>query len=299
MALRRSSFPTTTPTTTATPSRWGGCSPSTAPSSPSPTSVTRTGSRWSSSRPRSCWPGAQPRSERPTCPSHVVVNPATSEGLTELAESEEGRHHHLRLRIPHCGRHSQAGDLRPQTPARGTVGDRRRPGRPPHEPGGQRRHGRRDRRGRSETRGRRRTASPRRLARMSSSIGCGPVDLLVVGSRPEAPEGRVDAQRLERLRGRGGHLPGDRDPARDRDQLRGGSGPSLPLRDQDDGRDRGVAAVDPTLRGRPLDLAGVPPGRHLRQRREGAVERVDLDLDRGRRRAPLARALRPRRARRG
>ena len=73
----------------------------------------------------------------------------------------------------------------------GPLGDRRRPGRPAREPGGQRQHRRRHRRGRRGRPRRPPRASPPRSAATVAEHGSGPLDLLVVGSRPEAPAGKV------------------------------------------------------------------------------------------------------------
>ena len=87
--------------------------------------------------------------------------------------------------------HRQAGHLRPQTAARRAGGDRRRPGGAARPPLGQRQHRRRDRRGRSDAA--RQTAESLAAALGATVVeyGAGPVDLLVVGSRPESPQGKV------------------------------------------------------------------------------------------------------------
>ena len=48
----------------------------------------RSAARSSRRRPRSCWPAAPASVGAPDMPRHVVVNPGTSVGLTELAERE-------------------------------------------------------------------------------------------------------------------------------------------------------------------------------------------------------------------
>ena len=121
------------------------------------------------------------------------------------------RRDRLRLRVPDRARHLEAGHLRPQTAARRPLGDRRRAGR--------------------AARGRRLgvntvgvidegdSAARETAESLAAALGAtvagraGPLDLLVVGSRPEAPAGKVVLSAAERLRGRGGQLPGAGDPA--------------------------------------------------------------------------------------
>ena len=136
-------------------------------------------------------PRRQLRSAPPTCPATSSSTPATSVGLTELAERQRRRRDRLRLRVPDRAGHRQAGHLGPQTAARRPGRDRRRPGRP-----ARRRRRCRSTRSASSTRATR--AARETATSLASALGAGvaehgsgPVDLLVVGSRPEAPAGKV------------------------------------------------------------------------------------------------------------
>ena len=227
----------------------------------------------------------------PEMPRHVVVNASTSDGLTELAEREDADIVVFGSDYRTAAGPAEARDRRPQNAARRARGDRRRPGRPARSPSvrvstiGVIDEGDETARETAESlaaalgatvaRLRRRPRRPARR-RLAARVAAGP----------------GDPQRRQRLRGRGRDLPGARGPARHGDQLRRRLRPSLPLPDQDDGRDRGVAAVDPTLRGLPLDLSRLPPRGHLGQGRQSPIERLDLDLDRRRRRPLRSRALR-------
>ena len=160
----------------------------------------------------------------PDMSRHVVVNPGTSVGLAELAERENADIIVFGSEYRTADGHGQARDLGPQTAARRPGGDRRRPGRPARAP-----LGAASTRSASSTRA---TQAARETAdSLAAALGAsvaefngGPVDLLVVGSRPESPRGEGHAQRLQRLRGRGRDLPGPGGRARRRAQLRRASG---------------------------------------------------------------------------
>ena len=105
--------------------------------------------------------------------------------------ARERRRDRLRLRVPHRPGHGQARDLGPQTAARRPGGDRRRPGRPALAT-----------RRSASTRSASSTRATRAPGETADSLaaalgasvaehGAGPVDLLVVGSRPESPQGKV------------------------------------------------------------------------------------------------------------
>ena len=251
---------------------------------------------------------AGPRRRLGRRPGHAAPRrrqPRTSVGLAELAERENADVDRLRLRVPHRRRHGQARDLGPQAAAGRPGGDRRRTGGPALAPVGQRQHGRRHRRGRRGRAGRPPRASPRRSAPRSRDARRRPVDLLVVGSRPEAPQGQGHPQRLQRLRGRGGDLPGDGRPARrhglaSRLRSPASAGCRPPPRNEDDGRDLRVAAVDPLadaspsrspLRPWPATIAASgssgesvsttkAPGRRRRRARRRASRRVTSSAER-------------------
>ncbi len=126
----------------------------------------------------------------PDMPRHVVVNPGTSVGLTEIAERENAdvivfgseyrtapglvkpgiSAHKLLLGGPAAIAVAPAGLHTAPSVSINTVGiiDEGDAGRPPDR------------------------GKPRRRARRPvGEYGSGPVDLLVVGSRPEAPQGKV------------------------------------------------------------------------------------------------------------
>ena len=257
---RRSSFPTTTPTTTATRWRSAGCSPSPAPSSRSPTSATPTAERSSRRRPRSCWPAAPPRSARPDMPRHVVVNPGTSVGLTELAERENADVIVFGSEYRTAPGTGQARDLGPQTAARRPGGDRRRPGRP----------ARRTRRSAS-TRSASSTRATRPPAQTADSLAAAlGASVAEHGARPGRPAGRrLAARRRRRARST---LSAASDYAVEAATYpvlvipRGVAldfGARRPARlarpdDEDHGRDLRVAAVDP-LRASALEVDAAAP----------------------------------------
>ena len=162
----------------------------------------------------------------PDMPQHVVVNPSTSDGLTELAERENAD-----VIVFGSEYRTAPGLVKPGISAHklllgGPAAIAVAPAGLRSQPVGQRQHDRRHRRGRPGRAGRPRRASPRRSAPRWPSTAAGRVDLLVVGSRPEAPAGQGRPQRRQRLRGRGGDLPGAGRPARRRDQLRRGQSPA-------------------------------------------------------------------------
>ena len=85
----------------------------------------------------------------PDMPRHVVVNPATSVGLTELAEREDADVDRLRLRVPHRARASSSPASRLTNCC--SAARRRSPSRRPAcatNPSVERQHRRRHRRGR-------------------------------------------------------------------------------------------------------------------------------------------------------
>ena len=126
----------------------------------------------------------------PDMARHIVINPNTSVGLSELAEAEGADVIVFGSEYRTAAGTGQAGDLGPQTAARRPVDDRRRAGGAARAPRGRRQHRRRDRRGRRGGAGDR--GQPRGGARRERRQATrGPVDLLVVGSRPESPQGRV------------------------------------------------------------------------------------------------------------
>ena len=127
----------------------------------------------------------------PDMPRHVVVNPGTSVGLAELAEREGAD-----IIVFGSEYRTAAGTVKPGISAHklllgGPSAIAVAPAGTARASLGQRQHGRRHRRGRRGRTGDRRRASPRRSAPPSSSSAAARVDLLVVGSRPEAPQGKV------------------------------------------------------------------------------------------------------------
>ena len=192
----------------------------------------------------------------PDMPSHVVVNPATSVGLTELAEREGAD-----VIVFGSEYRTANGLVKPGISAHklllgGPLGDRRRSRRPALQPGALGQHRRRHRRGRRGRPGDRR--QPRRGARRDrrrARLGPGRPARRRLASGGPAGQGRP--QRRQRLRGRGGDLPGagrSRAASRwtspvPRPSHRRDSAPTAsPAVDEDHGRDRGVAAVDPLPR---------------------------------------------------
>ena len=113
-----SSFPTTTPTTTATRSRSGACWRSRAPSSRSPTCATQQPDE----RDREALEEKQAeelldarrrgdrRTRRPRATSSSTPRPATA--CCELAEREQRRRGRVRVRVPDRGRLRDPGHLR-------------------------------------------------------------------------------------------------------------------------------------------------------------------------------------------
>ena len=160
------------------------------------------------SRPRSCWPAAPPRSALRTCPATSSSMPATSVGLTELAERESAD-----VIVFGSEYRTAPGTVKPGIPAHklllgGPAAIAVAPAGLRSHPVGERQHDRRHRRGRREPPGRPPNSLAAALGATSVESGAGPVDLLVVGSRPESPRGQGHPQRLQRLRGRGRDLPG-------------------------------------------------------------------------------------------
>ena len=124
-------------------------------------------------------------------PKHVVVNPATSVGLTELAEKEQADVIVFGSEYRTAPAWSSPGS-RPTNCC--SAAPRRSPSRRPvfhANPVRQRQHRRRDRRGRPERRAQTAESLAGALGASVAEHGSGQVDLLVVGSRPEAPEGKV------------------------------------------------------------------------------------------------------------
>ena len=127
----------------------------------------------------------------PDMPRHVVVNAGTSVGLAELAEREDAD-----IIVFGSEYRTAPGTVKPGIPAHklllgGPAAIAVAPAGLRVAPVGQRQHDRRPRRGRRDRQGDRRTASRRRSAPSVGEPGAGPVDLLVVGSRPESPQGKV------------------------------------------------------------------------------------------------------------
>ena len=122
-------------------------------------------------------------------PTHVVVNAGTSVGLTELAERENAD-----VIVFGSEYRTAPGLVKPGISAHklllgGPAAIAVAPAGLRDSPVGQRQHGRRHRRGR---RGARETADSLAAALGATVVehGGGPVDLLVVGSRPESPRAR-------------------------------------------------------------------------------------------------------------
>ena len=124
-------------------------------------------------------------------PRHVVVNPGTSVGLTELAEREGAD-----VIVFGSEYRTAPGTVKPGISAHklllgGPAAIAVAPAGLRVAPLGQRQHGRRHRRGRPEPPGRPPNSLAAALGASVAEHGAGPVDLLVVGSRPESPQGKV------------------------------------------------------------------------------------------------------------
>ena len=126
----------------------------------------------------------------PDMARHVVVNPGTSVGLRELAEEEKRRRDRLRLRVPHRGGPVKPGISAhkllldgPAAIAVAPAGLRSRPSLSVNTIGvideG------------DPSRAQTAESLAAALGAAVSDGGEGPIDLLVVGSRPEAPPGSV------------------------------------------------------------------------------------------------------------
>ena len=192
---RRSSFPTTTPTTIATRSRSAGSSAF----SGAELSLAYVRHRQQADQGREA--EAQKRAEArlehgatavgaPDMQRHVVVHASTGEGLIELADPRARRRCRLRVRLPHRTGLGFPGDLRaadaPRRPGRRCD----RPGRPALPLVGQvNTIGVLDD-GDEAARATAESLAGTLGASVSDADGA-PIDLLVVGSRPETPLGRV------------------------------------------------------------------------------------------------------------
>ena len=225
----------------------------------------------------------------PDMPKHVVVNPGTSVGLTELAEREGAdvivfgseyrtapgmvkpgiSAHKLLLGGPSAIAVAPAGLRTNPAVSVNTVGviDEGDPTA-------------------------RETAESLAAALGATVVehGSGPVDLLVVGSRPEAPEGKVVLSASSDYAVEAATYPVLVIPRGAALGFAAAAGRSRRSDDQDHGRDRGVAAVDPLLRlahrrracrGRRRSRPRPPPASRPRSRRRRAARRRRRRLEQG------------------
>ncbi len=192
----------------------------------------------------------------PEMPRHVVVNPGTSVGLTELAEREDADVIVFGSEYRTAPGHGQAGHLRPTNCC--SADRRRSPSRRPvcaTTPVGERQHGRRHRRGRPGGPGRPRRASPPRSARSVAEHGVRSASTCsssAPGPRPRRARSSSAPKATTRSRPRPTRCWSF--PAAPR-STSGPAGPAAPLvlrpDDEDHGRDLRVAAVDPARARRP------------------------------------------------
>ena len=197
--------------------------------------------------------------------------------------ARERRRDRLRLRVPHRPRHGQARDLGPQTAARRPGGDRRRPGRPALDT--PRSASTRSASSTRATRAARETADSLAAA-LGASVaehGGGPVDLLVVGSRPESPQGKVTLSAASDYAVEAATYPVLVVPRGVALSFGGDAqAPSRGSEDEDHGRDLRVAAVDPL----PAPSAS-SIGRGRRCPRRSSPRPPRLDRSRPRRRSAI------------
>ena len=126
----------------------------------------------------------------PDMPRHVVVNPGTSVGLAELAERENAD-----IIVFGSEYRTAAGTVKPGISAHklllgGPAAIAVAPAGMREHPSARCQHDRRPRRGRRGRPGDRRQPC-RGARRQVAEFEGSPVDLLVVGSRPESPQGKV------------------------------------------------------------------------------------------------------------
>ena len=208
----------------------------------------------------------------PDMPRHVVVNAGTSVGLAELAERENAD-----VIVFGSEYRTAPGTVKPGIPAHKLLLGG--PAAIAVAPAGLRSHpsvsvntiGVIDEGDESA----RETANSLAAA-LGASVGehgGGPVDLLVVGSRPESPQGKVTLSAASDYAVEAATYPVLVTPRGVALSFAAASG-SRPPDDEDHGRDLRVAAVDPLPRLAPVDRPAVVPGDHLR--RDG-LRRVGLD----------------------
>ena len=167
---------------------------------------------------------ARPRRRLGRRPGHAPPRrrqPRHQRRPDRAGRARERRRDRLRLRVPHRARHGQARASRPTNCC--SAARRRSPSPRPACATTRRSASTRSASSTRATRPPGQTADSlaAALGARSPSTARGPVDLLVVGSRPESPAGQGHPQRRQRLRGRGRDLPGAGRAARRRAQLRG------------------------------------------------------------------------------